>query len=176
MRAAAILLVLGWAACAHPQAAPPPDAFVPAPVVPKRPPPPWPVFEPASVPPPPVDEPAQRAPEPGDHAALEDAPPVANAPRTVAAMAPDFRRCYNRALYYDAGMRGSFRITGKIAATGEVITAVPSGGGGLSPQLERCLVNVVLSRRFTPPEGGGATIVIPITLQPQDQPEPGQEP
>lgn len=89
---------------------------------------------------------------------------VANAAAVVAAMQPAFRSCYNSALLADPGMKGSVRLTARIGPEGEVTTVSPSGGGGLSPPLVACLESVVAHARFAAPEGGGATIVIPITF------------
>ena len=50
---------------------------------------------------------------------------------------------------------------------GEVLGATPSGGGGLSGTVISCVVSRVSSAQFSPPDGGGATVVIPISFQPQ---------
>jgi len=42
-----------------------------------------------------------------------------------------------------------------------------SGGGSLSPSLVSCVRARVASAQFSPPMGGGATLVIPITFLPQ---------
>ncbi len=92
---------------------------------------------------------------------------VANAASVVAGMAAGFRRCYNRGLQEDPGMKGSVKITAKIGPNGEVLGATPSGGGGLSGTVIGCVASRVASAQFSPPDGGGATIVIPISFQPQ---------
>jgi hypothetical protein len=89
---------------------------------------------------------------------------VSNASAVVAGMAAGFRRCYNKGLQDDPTMKGSVRITAKIGPNGEVLSASPSGGGGLSPGVVSCVVARVQSAQFSPPEGGGATIVIPVTF------------
>ncbi len=88
---------------------------------------------------------------------------VANASAIVGAMAAGFRACYNRGLSEDPTMKGSVRITAKIGPNGEVVSATPSGSG-LSPSVIACVVRRVQSATFSPPEGGGATIVIPVTF------------
>lgn len=88
---------------------------------------------------------------------------VANASAVVAGMAAGFRRCYNQGLNEDPNMKGSVRITAKIGPNGEVLSASPSGSG-LSPSVIACVVRRVQSATFAPPEGGGATIVIPVTF------------
>jgi hypothetical protein len=92
---------------------------------------------------------------------------VANASAVVAGMAAGFRRCYNRGLAEDPTMKGSIRITAKIGPNGEVLSASPSGGGGLSGTVISCVAARVASSQFAPPEGGGATIVIPVSFFPQ---------
>ena len=89
---------------------------------------------------------------------------VGNASSVIAGMAAGFRRCYNRGLVDSPDMTGSVRITAKIGPSGEVLSASPSGGGGLSGEVVSCVAARVTSAQFAPPEGGGATIVIPVTF------------
>jgi hypothetical protein len=89
---------------------------------------------------------------------------VANASSVVAGMAAGFRRCYNRGLQTDPTMKGSVRVTAKIGPNGEVLSASPSGGGGLSGEVVSCVVARVQSAQFAPPEGGSALVVIPVTF------------
>jgi hypothetical protein len=88
---------------------------------------------------------------------------VANASAVVAGMAAGFRRCYNKGLLEDPNMKGSIRVTAKIGPNGEVISASPSASG-LSGTVASCVTARVSSAQFAPPEGGGATIVIPVTF------------
>ncbi|MGK4002962.1 AgmX/PglI C-terminal domain-containing protein [Sorangium sp. So ce1036] len=89
---------------------------------------------------------------------------VSNAPAVVARMTAGFRRCYNKGLQEDPTMKGSVRITARIGPNGEVLSATPSGGSTLSGTVISCVVARVQSAQFAPPEGGGATIVIPVTF------------
>ncbi len=88
---------------------------------------------------------------------------VANASAVVAGMGAGFRRCYNRGLQEDPNMKGSVRITARIGPNGEVLSASPSGSG-LSSTVMSCVAQRVSSAQFAAPEGGGATIVIPVTF------------
>jgi hypothetical protein len=88
---------------------------------------------------------------------------VGNASAVVAAMGAGFRRCYNKGLQEDPNMKGSVRITAKIGPNGEVLGVSPSGSG-LSGTVISCVAARVSSAQFSPPEGGGATIVIPVTF------------
>jgi hypothetical protein len=89
---------------------------------------------------------------------------VSNAERVVAGMKAGFRACYNRGLASNPDLQGSVKITAKIGPNGEVVSATPSGGAGLGDEVVQCLVRRVQSANFNPPEGGGASIVIPITF------------
>lgn len=92
---------------------------------------------------------------------------IANASAVVAGMAAGFRRCYNNGLKEDPNMKGSVRVTARIGPNGEVLSASASGGGGLSGSVVGCVQGRVASAQFAPPEGGGATIVIPVTFTSQ---------
>lgn len=91
---------------------------------------------------------------------------ISNAGAVVAGMAAGFRRCYNRGLTEDKTMKGTVRITAKIGPNGEVLSASPSGGGGLSTTVTSCVAGVVSSRQFAAPDGGSATVVIPVSFTP----------
>ncbi len=92
---------------------------------------------------------------------------VSNASSIVAGMAAGFRRCYNRGLLENPNMKGSLRITTKIGPNGEVLSATPSTGSGLSQSVVSCLSARVASATFAKPNGGGATLIIPVSLLPQ---------
>lgn len=168
---AALVCVMAAAGCAsRAEPALPPggaaDAVaVAAPATPKRAPPPWPVFLPASLPPP--ESAPSPDPVPGDDGPTPTGGALSGAAEAIASLAPYFRRCYNRALLEDPHMKGSVRITGTIGVDGTVIHASWGLAEGLSPQVCDCLKRVLLAQRFHPPEGGGATLVVPISLAPQ---------
>lgn len=89
---------------------------------------------------------------------------VSSAQSVIAGMGPSFRRCYNNGLQTNPNMKGSLRITARIGPNGEVVVANPSGGNGLSKEVIDCVVARFKSARFSPPEGGGATIVVPVSF------------
>jgi hypothetical protein len=89
---------------------------------------------------------------------------VSNADRVVAGMRAGFRACYNRGLASNPDLQGSVRITAKIGPNGEVLSATPNATGSLGDEVVNCVVRRVQSATFAPPEGGGATIVIPVTF------------
>jgi hypothetical protein len=93
---------------------------------------------------------------------------ISDAGSVVGGMRGGFRACYNRGLIDDPTMKGSVRITASVGPNGEVKSAVPSvGGGSLSSSVVSCLAARVRSAQFSPPTGGGATLVIPIILETQ---------
>ncbi len=92
---------------------------------------------------------------------------VANAGAVVAGMAAGFRRCFMRGLPDDPTMKGTVRITAKIGKNGEVLGVTPSEGSTLSTTVVNCVAARVASAQFSPPEGGLATIVIPVSMTPE---------
>ena len=66
----------------------------------------------------------------------------------------------------DPNMRGSVRVTATIAPNGEVRGVSPAASG-LSSTMVACVTRVVRGAQFSAPEGGGATLVIPMTFIPQ---------
>lgn len=91
---------------------------------------------------------------------------VDNAGAVVAGMAAGFRRCYKKGLTEDPKMKGSVRVTAKIGPNGEVLSATPAGGAGLSGSVISCVAGRVAAATFAPPSTGSATVVIPVTFSP----------
>ncbi len=94
---------------------------------------------------------------------------VANANAVVAGARAGFRACYKRAMDEDPTMHGSVRVTLKVGPNGEVSSASAAGASGLSSSLVNCLVGRVRGLQFDPPQGGGATLVIPMGFEVQIQ-------
>jgi hypothetical protein len=111
-------------------------------------------------------------PPPPPKGGVQVAPPeprggdIPNAGGVVASMAPGFRRCYNGGLAKeDPTMHGSMRVTARIAANGDVVSATPTAGSGnLSGGVMSCVASRVASAHFDAPTAGGATLVIPVTF------------
>ena len=89
-----------------------------------------------------------------------------DAGRTVAGLKGPLRTCYKHALDEDPTMRGSVRVTAKIASNGEV-SSVQAANGGLSSSMVACVTRVVRGAQFSPPGDGGAVVSIPMTFIPQ---------
>jgi hypothetical protein len=93
---------------------------------------------------------------------------ILDAARVVSGMRGGFRACYKRGLDENPTMKGAVRITATVGANGEVKSAQPAvSGGTLSSTVVGCLAARVRSAQFSPPSGGGATLVIPILFDVQ---------
>jgi hypothetical protein len=93
---------------------------------------------------------------------------IANASQVAAGMAAGFRRCLNSALARDPGsIKGgsTLRVTAQVGKDGEVLSSTPSGGAGLSASAIACIAARVSSAQLAPPDGGNATLVIPLSVQ-----------
>ena len=64
-------------------------------------------------------------------------------------------------------MKGTVRVIVKIAADGQPFGVTHTGGAGLSSTVIRCVEHRVARAQFAPPDGGGATNVIPVSFSPQ---------
>jgi hypothetical protein len=88
----------------------------------------------------------------------------ANAARVIAGMRAGFRACFQRGLAQDPSIQGSVRLTLRIGAGGEVLSATPAASGNLPGSVVGCIAGRARGAAFDPPEGGTATIVVPITF------------
>lgn len=89
---------------------------------------------------------------------------VSNASAVVAGMAAGFRRCYIKGLGEDPEMKGSLRVVIKVGPAGEVLSATPEAVKGLSGAVASCVAGVASSRQFVAPEGGAATLIVPVSF------------
>lgn len=92
---------------------------------------------------------------------------VAGASSVIAGLAPKFRRCYTAALANDPTIQGTIRVTAKLGPTGEPLGTSSTQTGTLPATVADCVKTVIMGAQFAAPEGGGATLVIPVTFQPQ---------
>lgn len=92
---------------------------------------------------------------------------VAGASSVVAGLASKFRRCYNAELTNDPTIAGTIRVTVKLGATGEPLSTSSTQTGTLPPTVADCVKTVIMGAQFGAPDGGGATMVIPVTFQSQ---------
>lgn len=89
---------------------------------------------------------------------------VSNASRVVAGMRAGFRACYNRGLAQNPDASGSIRLTIRVGPGGEVagVSAAPSGN--LPGSVVSCVQSRASAARFSPPEGGAAVVVVPVSF------------
>jgi len=87
---------------------------------------------------------------------------VSNATSVVARMRGRFRRCYQLGLRQNPELQGTVTLTAKVGPNGEVLGV--GGGSAALSTIVPCLKAVVSAGGFSPPEGGGAVIAIPITF------------
>ncbi|CAN5388398.1 hypothetical protein BH09MYX1_BH09MYX1_19870 [soil metagenome] len=91
--------------------------------------------------------------------------PVANAEATIASLRPSFRSCYQqKGLSANPAMAGRLVIRIDIAPNGDVKSVTKTGGSGLSPAVEQCIMDRVQAKSFDAPGGGGSKIDVPVTF------------
>ncbi len=96
--------------------------------------------------------------------ALNMSAPVANAERTIAQLRPSFKSCYQKGLANDPSMAGKLIIQIDVAPNGDVANVTKTGGSGLSPEVEQCIMNKVRAKSFDAPGGGGSKLSVPVTF------------
>jgi hypothetical protein len=93
---------------------------------------------------------------------------VPDAGRVVGGLRGAMRNCYRHGLEEDMNMRGSARAVLSVGPAGEV-RSVQMTSSGLSSKMSGCLKGVMMGAQFGPPQGGGATVVVPMSFLPQQQ-------
>jgi hypothetical protein len=89
---------------------------------------------------------------------------VGNAQAVVARMSAGFRRCYMQGLSVNPDMAGRVSVSARVGPGGEVQSVSATPSGSISSDVANCIAARVRSATFDPPEGGAATINIPVTL------------
>jgi hypothetical protein len=89
---------------------------------------------------------------------------VSDASRVVAGMRAGFRACYNRGLQQNPDAQGSIRLTIRVGPGGEVqgVSAAPSGN--LPGSVVSCVRSRASAAQFSPPQGGSAVVVVPVSF------------
>lgn len=105
--------------------------------------------------------------------------PVANADAVVARNRFRFRACYQKGLVNDPSIAGRVLVTINVGPSGEVTAANAAPSGNIPPSVAACIAAACRNMVFSPPDGGNATLRVPITFvqqgtttQPQPQPQP----
>jgi hypothetical protein len=89
---------------------------------------------------------------------------VSDASRVVAGMRAGFRACYNRGLSENPDIQGSIRLSIRVGPGGEVQGVSASQSGNLPGSVVACVQSRASTAQFSPPEGGSAVIVVPVTF------------
>jgi hypothetical protein len=89
---------------------------------------------------------------------------VSNASRVVAGMRAGFRACYNRGLAINPDSAGSIRLTIRVGPGGEVQGVSAAPAGNLPGSVVGCVKARASAAQFSPPEGGAAVVVVPVTF------------
>jgi tetratricopeptide (TPR) repeat protein len=89
---------------------------------------------------------------------------VSDAEKTVSALKAPFRACYNAELATRPALDGTLRHRAGIGVDG-TIRRVDGRGLGVPPSLVECVGKAILGAHFAPPQGGKATIEIPIVFK-----------
>jgi Vault protein inter-alpha-trypsin domain/von Willebrand factor type A domain len=90
---------------------------------------------------------------------------VSNAARVVAGMRAGFRACFQRGLALDPTAQGSLRLVIQVGQGGEVTSVTPSSvNGNLPAAAVACAVARARAAQFDAPQGGSATIALPVTF------------
>lgn len=88
---------------------------------------------------------------------------VSDASRVVAGMRATFRACYQRELAANPDAEGSIRLTLRIGPGGEVQGVSAASTGNLGSAVG-CVQARAAAAQFAPPEGGSASITVPVTF------------
>lgn len=89
---------------------------------------------------------------------------VSNAARTVAGMRAGFRACYQRGLSENPDASGSIGLTIRVGPGGEVISVSAKPSGTIPASVVACVQARAKSAQFSPPDGGSAVVVVPVTF------------
>jgi hypothetical protein len=83
---------------------------------------------------------------------------------TVARMKVGFRACYAREVSEDSPDEAALTLRLAIAPSGSTRTVKSDGASGLDPSTVDCIVRRAQNSTFSPPVGGEAQLVIPLTF------------
>lgn len=121
----------------------------------------------APAPPPTVPADAATASSSELDATPEDAGFVAlvGAERSIAALRPRFRACYQKGLQRDAKMEGKVVVGILVASDGSVTQAEEKSNTGLSREVCACITAVLKSAEFNAPGPGHASVMqVPVAF------------
>ncbi len=89
---------------------------------------------------------------------------LSDGPAVVARNRWRFKACYMKALALDPSLAGAIKVNAKVGENGEVTaSSVASNDTGSSP-FASCVAGAFRSMKFTPPDTGSASIVVPFVF------------
>jgi hypothetical protein len=110
-----------------------------------------------------IDGRRAKNPTPPESPGPNDTGNISDAAQVVAAMRAPFRACCQKGLDRDTNQSGFIRLVIDVDKDG----IVPRVGGlsvGLDEQVVKCVMARAGSGRFPPPDGGSATVLVPVTF------------
>jgi hypothetical protein len=87
---------------------------------------------------------------------------IPNAEQAIAKLRPGFRSCYNKELAKDPSVHGAITLSLVVNAAGDV-TDVTKKSGGITPDLDTCLMRRARNATFDSSASGG-TVSVPISF------------
>ena len=90
---------------------------------------------------------------------------IPGAAEVVQSMSPDFGRCLTRQLCEDPRTEAKLRLTLTIDPLGQVSAASSTGANPEQALFARCIESAAKAKRFSPPQGGIGTLVVPLNFK-----------
>lgn len=91
--------------------------------------------------------------------------PVPQLDRTMAALRPRMKACYERGLATEPAMKGRVLVTARLAPNGEAASADVASNTGIAQTVAACITSLVKRAEFQAPGAGGSTLSIPIVFE-----------
>ena len=82
----------------------------------------------------------------------------------LVAMRPRLLRCVDRAARVDGKLAAPLVLELRIGAKGEIVSVKAQRTPAVPAELATCLEAQMLSAHFAPPQGGGATLTLPLDV------------
>jgi hypothetical protein len=109
---------------------------------------------------------ATRVKKPHSSKPAPEAGAIPGATEVVQSMSPEFGRCFTRQLCEDPKTELKLRLTLTVDPLGQVSEASSTGANPEQALFARCIESAAKSKRFSPPQGGIATLVLPLNFKP----------
>lgn len=116
-----------------------------------------------------ISEPNQQVPRPTGTVTMgspTSTSPIANMPRVIAMQRPAIRACYMQGLNQDPTLQGKLVVQVKVGPNGDVSSTQVTSNAGLSDGVVSCVSMRLRRAAFDPPDGGAATVSVPMTFNP----------